>query len=240
MSDVNEPTIDDIEAELEREEREAQARMDKLKEQRRKVQERAAEKAEQERKAEEERQRKAEEDRKAEADRKAAEDEKERLAEEGRKRQAEEERKAKEDKERKDREDTAEADRRATAKVKFDDELREFKAREKAENERRAEEERKADAGNGLKFVTPGDLAVLDAAERARQMNADLAKRRAEGFKPRSEGSGSGKKANRNITREVRDAEKARGRGADAEQDGEVVVSSRISASSAFLTWYFF
>jgi hypothetical protein len=90
----------------------------------------------------------------------------------------------------------------------LDWELIEFKERTEAEAMKKAEEEEKAKAREGMKLATRADLSAL---ERAWQINSENAKIREEGFKPRvgsSKATATPKpKTPVNLTSQVREQE---------------------------------
>jgi hypothetical protein len=126
-------------------------------------------------KAKEEKARKAEEARqKAEAEERAEAEEK-----------AEAERKVREAREKTERDEKAERVHLANRK-RLVQELIEFKEQNAAEAKRKAEEVERNKAGDGMMLATPADLSAI---AKARQINAENAKNRVEGFKPPRAGS---------------------------------------------------
>jgi hypothetical protein len=103
-----------------------------------------------------------------------------------------------------------------------------------AEAKKKAEDEENAKADGGMKLVTPADLSELSAVERARIVNAENAKARADGSKPRA---GSSKVTatpkpkpadSVNLSRQVRNEEAMRKSG-KLGKTGDVAVSISVS-----------
>jgi hypothetical protein len=99
-----------------------------------------------------------------------------------------------------------------------------------AEAKKKADEEEQAKAEKGMKLVTPADLSELSAVERARLVNAENAKARADSSKPRA---GSSKvtatpkpkpAGSVNLSRQVRNEEAMRKSG-KLGKTGDVAVS---------------
>jgi hypothetical protein len=107
-------------------------------------------------------------------------------------------------------------------------ELIEFKEQNEGEAKRKAEEREKHQDEEGMMLATPADHSALD---KARQINAENAKNRAEGFKPPWAGSSKAPampkpkpKAPVNLSRQVREQE-AMWKSGKLGKAGEVVVS---------------
>jgi dTMP kinase len=117
---------------------------------------------------------------------------------------------------------------RLEARKRLDRELIEYKERTEAEERKKAKEREKVKAGNGMMLVTPADLLAL---ETARQVNAENARLREEGHKPRAGSSKatpmlkSKPKVPVNLAHQVRDEERAK-RTEHKGKNGDAVVSS--------------
>jgi membrane protein involved in colicin uptake len=228
MSSPRDTTDEEIDAELAKAE---QKMKEELAEKRRVAQERKAAL----KKAKEEKARKVEEARlKAEAEEKAKA-EADRLAKEAQEK-AEAERKEREAREKDER--VHRENRRRLYR-----ELIEYKERTEAKAKRKAEEREKHQADKGMMLATPADISAID---RARQINAENAKNRAEGFKPPWGGSSKAPATPQpkpttlvNLTRQVQNEEAMRKSG-KLGKTGEVAVSVLFCFILAFLTWFLF
>jgi hypothetical protein len=116
-------------------------------------------------------------------------------------------------------------------------ELIEFKERNEAEERKKAEEREKNKAGDGMMLATPADLSAIN---KARQINAENAKNRVEGFKPLRARSSKVPAMPRpkpntpvNLSRQVRNEEAMRKYG-KLGKTGEVAVSGVLFALFVF------
>jgi hypothetical protein len=246
MSDNRKPTVEELNAAITKAEQEMEDKKRKIVEIRQAAQECKAAEEEEVRKAEEKR-------RKAEVEEKAKEackvEEAHQKAEAERKanelREAEEKQKTKDMRKITELRNTEEARKVAAtrdlgasmaenkrlhqlaeARKKLNREILEQRDRLEAEERRKADEKEKLKAGNGMMLATPGDVMALNEP---RWINAENARRQAEGFKPRAGSSKESStltlkpKSSVNLARQVQEEERLRKTGNRGKRGGLAV-----------------